>query len=68
MPLTGLIGFITVASPDICAQLLPLKKEKEAKHKFLEMLLMRNLPLGSFYIPKQSGRGGGCAGENPLGW
>lgn len=68
MPLTGLIGFIIVANPDICAQLLPLKKKKEAKHKCLEMLAMRNLSPDSFYIPKESWRERGYTGENPLGW
>lgn len=56
MPLAGLIGFRVVVNPDICAQLLTLKKKKEAEHKILEILMMRNLPPDSFYIPKDSWR------------
>lgn len=63
MPLTGLIGFIIVANPDICAQLLPLKKEKEAQHKFLATLLLRSLPSDSFDVPKGPGGEGGALGE-----
>lgn len=67
MPLAGLIGLIIVANPDICAQLLPLEKKKEPKHKFLETLPVRNLPSDGFCIPKKSQRERGCTGENPLG-
>jgi len=67
VPLTGLIGFIVVANPDICAQLLPLKKKK-AEHKSFARLPRRNLPPDSFYIPKDSQRGRGGTRENPLSW
>lgn len=63
MPLTGLIGFIIVANPDICAQPLPFKKKKETKHKFLEMLPMRILHPDKFCIPKGPGEKAGAQGR-----